>query len=263
MWQAWIRARARAWYRASRFYVKHRARCVNIYHCTMNKAASLWVRGLLADERTFRYCGLEARVPETKTGPFAPGTILSPLYIDYPTFREIPKAMPYKAFFVMRDPRDVLVSWYFSIKLSHPLSPEVERVRNELVKLSEPDGLRYALDYVHERGLFARPRSWLDAPARDDRVMLVRFEDLTGPNQATVLEQLLRHCDIDMPRPVFDELLRAHAFEAVSGRARGDEDLHSHYRKGVAGDWRNYFDADLAARFRDVVGDLLDVCKYT
>jgi hypothetical protein len=218
------------------------------------------VRGILADERTYRYCGLDALIPPTKTGPYPPGTIVSPLYVDYPSFIQIPKPAAHKVFFVMRDPRDVLVSWYFSLKLSHPSSPEVERVRAELTTMSQADGLRYALAFLRERGMFARQRSWLDV--RDERVMLLRYEDLTGSNQEAVIDQLLRHCDIAMPPPVLDELLAAHAFEAVSGRARGNEDPHSHYRKGIAGDWRNYFDADLEARLRDVVGDLLELCNY-
>ncbi|HZZ80857.1 MAG TPA: sulfotransferase domain-containing protein [Gemmataceae bacterium] len=259
-WQAWIPTRAKAWYRASRFCVKHRTRCVNIYHCSMNKAASQWVRGILADERTYRYCGLDALIPATKTGPFPPGTIVSPLYVDYPSFAAIEKPAAHKAFFVMRDPRDVLVSWYFSLKLSHPPSAEVRRVRAELAQMSEAEGLGYSLEFLRERGMFERQRSWLGAG--DERVLLLRYEDLIGPNQAAVFEQLLRHCEIAMPRRVLDEVLAAHAFEAVSGRPRGKEDPHSHYRKGVAGDWRNHFDADLATRFREVIGDLLEKCRY-
>ena len=52
--------------------------------------------------------------------PLPPGTIVSPLYLDYPGFRSIPKPDSYRAFFVMRDPRDILVSWYLSIKHYHP-----------------------------------------------------------------------------------------------------------------------------------------------
>jgi hypothetical protein len=37
---------------------------------------------------------------------------------------------------------------------------------------------------------------------------------------------------------------------------------HDHYRKGVAGDWRNYFDPPLRAYFREVTGDLLDALGY-
>jgi Sulfotransferase domain len=37
---------------------------------------------------------------------------------------------------------------------------------------------------------------------------------------------------------------------------------HHHYRKGVAGDWQNYFDSSLRRHFREVTGDLLDVLGY-
>jgi hypothetical protein len=37
-------------------------------------------------------------------------------------------------------------------------------------------------------------------------------------------------------------LLHEHRFETKAGRRPGQEDVSSHYRKGVSGDWRNYFE---------------------
>jgi hypothetical protein len=43
----------------------------------------------------------------------------------------------------------------------------------------------------------------------------------------------------------------------TAGRARGTEDRTSHYRKGVAGDWRNYFQEQHQERFNELYGDVL------
>jgi hypothetical protein len=48
----------------------------------------------------------------------------------------------------------------------------------------------------------------------------------------------------------------------AGGRDRGDEDQSSHYRKGVAGDWRNHFTPVVEREFKDRWGDLVMTLGY-
>jgi hypothetical protein len=267
----------KAWYRQSDFHVRYRSRNQNIYHCTVQKSASQWVRGILSDPRTFRYSGLSSydwdrQFPGrydprkiTQRGfrePFPPSSIITPIYIDFEGFASTPKPERYKAFFVMRDPRDVLVSWCFSIKCSHSLLGEIERMRQDLARLSEADGLLYSIDFLADYGLFAAQRSWASTPAQDPNVLLVRHEDLTAPGNLPSVEQVFAHCDIRMPRTVLEEVLEAYSFEKLSGRKPGQEDPSAHYRKAVAGDWRNHFNDKIQARFTEVAGDVVRLWNY-
>ena len=43
----------------------------------------------------------------------------------------------------------------------------------------------------------------------------------------------------------------------TAGRKEGEEDVTSHYRKGVAGDWRNHFTQAHVDEFKTRYGDLL------
>jgi hypothetical protein len=52
------------------------------------------------------------------------------------------------------------------------------------------------------------------------------------------------------------------SFRAVSGRSAGDEDLSSHLRKGIVGDWKNHFDGAALSRFEAVAGPLLQELGY-
>jgi hypothetical protein len=58
-------------------------------------------------------------------------------------------------------------------------------------------------------------------------------------------------------------VLERRSYRRLSGgRAKGQEDPSSHYRKGQAGDWRNHFTPELAARFDAAYGGLLARLGY-
>jgi len=48
----------------------------------------------------------------------------------------------------------------------------------------------------------------------------------------------------------------------ASGRKPGEEDVKSHYRKGVAGDWENHFNEEHKRFFKDNFNDLLIKLGY-
>jgi hypothetical protein len=63
---------------------------------------------------------------------------------------------------------------------------------------------------------------------------------------------------IPLPVSVAMEILRRNAFSLKSnGRAPGAENVSSHYRKGVPGDWVNHFSAGHSRRFKERYGELL------
>lgn len=268
----------RSWFRKSRFCIWHRSENENIFHCTVHKSASQWIRRIASDERIYRYCGLSSyQYTQEMPGKFDPRkvtqrsfdkrfplrTFITPLYIDYNNFLNIPKPSRYKVFFVMRDPRDVLISWYFSSKYSHDLIGDQAKVREELNRLDLTDGLLYGIDHLDDFGLFGAQRSWADAGSNQDVVMLVRYEDLAVADNLSLFRKLCDHCDIRIPTDVLKELLQDNSFERLSGgRRRGEEKRDASYRKGVHGDWKNYFNGKIEQRFAEATGDLLAVWGY-
>lgn len=57
--------------------------------------------------------------------------------------------------------------------------------------------------------------------------------------------------------------IEAASFERLAGgRARGQEDRASFFRKGVAGDWRNWLTPEQVGAFNAAGGDLLDALGY-
>ena len=114
--------------------VDRRSEVRNIYHCCVHKTGSQWVRKVLADPAVYRETGLRtyAYGPRLDDGDRSRATATSrSTDRSRPPHRLAPvhalrrlhgaeQAGPWRAFFVMRDPRDVVVSWYFSSISSHP-----------------------------------------------------------------------------------------------------------------------------------------------
>ncbi len=66
-----------------------------------------------------------------------------------------------------------------------------------------------------------------------------------------------------MPEEELVALYDQNSFKKITGgRNQGVEDQNAHYRKGISGDWRNYFDESLITYFREVTRDLLEVLGY-
>jgi hypothetical protein len=252
--------------------VDYRSSYSNVFHCCVQKTGSQWIGSLLADLMTYRYCGLRHYAYQTWTRkgydprrltersftePFPINTVVSPLYIDYANYTNIPKMGKHKAFFVTRDPRDIVVSWYFSSRYSHIPIGDIPVIREALNGMSIEDGMIYSIDYLEDFGLFSTLRSWAEADRKDPNILIVRYEDIAGSDFAA-FRQLFSELDIRIPDNVLEELIGAYSFKRLSGRREGVEDQKSHIRKGGAGSWKKYFDGRIASRFEEVTGDLIE-----
>lgn len=256
------------------FRCERRSPFENIYHCCTQKTASTWFKAVLLDPIVYKHTGLVG-IPFVQLGlkhariehPLPPRTMGLHLYIDHETFRRIPKPAPHRAFFVLRDPRDVTVSWYFYARHKHPaagVGPDdpVPAVRRDLEALTPGEGLRYMIDRLADWGSFDAQASWVRATAKDPDLALLRYEELAR-DERKFLEGLLDLLRIEVPPDELETLHARTSFRSRSGgRRQGAEDARSHFRKGVAGDWRNHFDERTEAHFRERTGDLVEELGY-
>jgi hypothetical protein len=252
----------------------------NIHHCTIHKAGSQWIKGIFSDTRIKKITGLEPYeyVKHLKEGydkrkiherffdtPFPEGKVLTPLYIGYDNYRALMKPRKHRGIFVMRDPRDLVVSNYFSKKFSHPVqqNPGLLHVRQKLNEVSTEEGFKFIIDNLKRNGTFDSLRSWANAPEDDENLLVLRFEDLTGDNSIKYIKKMFEHLKILMPDKTLKEILNTHSFEKLSGgRKQGQELPTAHYRKGVHGDWKRYFDKEVKENFTAVTEDLTDILGY-
>lgn len=247
-----------------------------LYHCCVHKTGSQWIKGLLGDQLIYKAAGLKIFSPQrnclqketTKLlydNPLPGNMIISPFYCGYEVFRDMPKPEPYRCIFVMRDPRDILISWYFSAKFSHHKNPFIKKYRKILKSMDHEEGIDYIIRNFFGKNspLFNALHSWYLNREDYKYIKIFCFEDLIGPNKKNTFTRLLNHLEIGLKEMDLEGLLDKYSFKSLSkGRNPGEENIKKHYRKGVQGDWENYFSENHKALFKELHGRLLIDLKY-
>jgi len=204
---------------------------------------------------------------------------------------------PHRGIHIIRDPRDIVVSAYFSHLHSHPTHawPELKAHREKLGSMSQEEGLAEEIkfrnksfrhmavwDYAQDHVLEIRFESFIKSSYE---ILLAAFQHMSLVDESRlgyrnrfrntvreVLASLRRRsgCNLLPYRPGrqihASELLALnwqHRFEARSkGRSQGDEDVRNHYRKGRSGDWTNYFTPELKQAFKNNYPGLVPQLGY-
>jgi hypothetical protein len=195
-------------------------------------------------------------------------------------------------FHYVRDPRDIVVSAYFSHRNTHATEAWTDLIpyREKLRAASKEEGLHLELEF--EAGQFDEMRSWKDCPP-DAAIRHYRIEELTADPYQRMLDILTELGLVDegyyspskraaflvsklatrvksasgvsLPGvvkklPVERALGILHECDfrqRAKGRKPGEEDRGSHFRKGVRGDWLNHFTVAHLLEFKRRYEDLL------
>ncbi|MCU0443633.1 MAG: sulfotransferase domain-containing protein [Microscillaceae bacterium] len=206
----------------------------------------------------------------------------------------------YKGVHLFRDPRDMLVSGYFSYKYSHSHLQQKTflKLYNLISDLKDKDideGLLMVLDFDEYDFNFLKTWNY-----DDPNILNVRLEDLTQntyENLAKIFDflgllakenkyssfsyylfyllglynRVIRKLKMPylvikqkkLPSRYLKKINDQLSFEKLSGgRKTGNENIKSHYRKGQAGDWKNYFKEEHKIIFKEKYGDLLIKLGY-
>lgn len=265
-----------------------------------HKCASTWVHNIVdtvSDEAGWRCTYLAT--PQMFDGDLAGWLGKNPCeFVCYANadMRQVePLRGTFRGFHMVRDPRDILASAYFSHKKTHSTEawPELIEHRRQLNAVPQDEGLMLELDFNAE--VFAEMERWdYDQPD----VLELKMETFTtdplnqwlavfqhlgiadeshfGKKRAwgyllkTSLNVLHRHYGVpsfgafaQVPVERLLGMVHGHRFATKIGtRTEGQEDTSSHYRKGVSGDWANHFKAEHVAAFKERYGELLVKLGY-
>lgn len=152
---------------------------------------------------------------------------------------------------VIRDGRDVAVSaWNFNLNTNIGATLR----RWSTFDVFAPWFAGAWVDQVMKCRSFGR--------ALGDHYLEIRYEDLLV-RPVEEARRLFAALGVDDTTDTVRTCVERCSFEVLSGgRKAGEEDSESFYRKGVAGDWKNHFNEELAASFHRIAGDALKACGY-
>lgn len=242
----------------------------NLYHCTVHKAASTWFRDLFRDPVVKQAHGMPVYHYETdlkrkvyenycdQTRVRVPdNSIVTNVYCSHDQFASHIKHPEYRGFYIVKDPREIVVSSYWSWRKNHPSG---HPNRQLMERLSLEDGLRWTIDELDRTlGKFAAMRSWASQP--EDTFLYFKTEDFFA-NQDDNLDTLLEFLGIEVAREEFDALCERFSFESLSGgRKPGQVDQGNHFRSGKTGTWREMPD-EILDYFYETTDDLVEVLGY-
>ena len=223
-----------------------------IFHITHWKAGSQWVRGVLSEAQPDRVIEVKDDMSHVSKDPIVQGGLYSPVYIARPSFESlINPAVNKRVFVVIRDLRDTLISWYFSMKVSHSTNVKgVAPLREQLVEREIEDGLKFL---IREKlvAIARIQRTWIESS-----IPVFRYEELLN-DELTTFKKIFSHCEIDLSEDDSEALIQKHTFERRSGRKPGQEDVKSHYRKAIVGDWKTHFNDSVKHLFKEKFGLVL------
>lgn len=156
-----------------------------------------------------------------------------------------------KVVIVARDPRDVLVSFYFH-ELYHDKNNK--KTRNRIGFKDDCDDKANFITYVKYK--LSNPSetspgfsynkfidSWL-VKEHAKHFHIVYYEDLQN-NTYRELKNIIKFLGFKVFPDRLEKAIEEHSFVNISGREKGQEDKYSHKRKGIVGDWKNYFNPEL------------------
>lgn len=193
----------------------------------------------------------------------------------------------FRGIHLIRDPRDVIVSGYYSHLNTHPTEkrPDILEFRNQIKGLPLSEGIKMEMDFSSDRLLEIGKWDYSNPNIHE-----LRFEEFTqNPNWNEVFSFLnltssktssyhwkklanklsnkkllpLRFDEMSVPTKVLNQIPAKFAFKKLSGgRETGETATNSHYRKGKAGQWREVFNEKHKMYFKEKFPRLLQTLEY-
>lgn len=198
----------------------------------------------------------------------------------------------FKGFHVIRDPRDLITSAYFSHLYSHPITkhwPELKEHRRQLKELPKDEGI--ILEMKFSKRFLEEMYNWnynmpnileikMEYLVSNPYINFLDVFDFLGVlnknvglksylfqlsniivNKLNKTDKNIIPLEFAMDSIPAERLLgivfKNEFSRLTKGRKSGDENVKSHYRKGVSGDWKNHFKQEHIEFFKDNYNEVL------
>ncbi|XP_038145861.1 sulfotransferase family 2, cytosolic sulfotransferase 3 isoform X1 [Cyprinodon tularosa] len=166
-----------------------------------------------------------------------------------------------RVIYVMRNPKDVMVSSYYFHQMAN--------------FLEDPGTFDEFLEkFLEGRVLFGKwtdhVKSWRHAEL-GDRILFITYEEMVQDLSASIKRMSDFLC-CDLSKDVIQKIAEHCSFRSMKANIMSnfslvpkeymDNDKSPFLRKGIAGDWKNHFSSDQLARFKSVINRELEGEKF-
>lgn len=254
---------------------KSNSNCQSIIHFSVNKAATQYIKGIL--RKISKESGL------TPVGIHEYAFWVKMPYLDHLSFEEmnqykhlfkikgylysvfggmiknIDDLERYKIILSVRDPRDILVSKYYSVAFSHAIPPITSGKRFEFLKHREMvQGMDIDTYVLQEsKSIFSVFNDYkIHLLEKYDHVGLVEYDDMIH-NYEQWLDNLISKCGINVSTALRNELRSD--FQQTK---KQKENKNDHIRKGISGDYKEKLNPKTIDILNSRYEELLDYYGY-
>ena len=168
-----------------------------------------------------------------------------------------------KIIYLVRDGRDVLTSGVFHWFNKKPLNVELTdfeiKRRNAFINSETLKLERFFQDKEIEQWAteWIEPLQTIKKAKNTHKVKIVSYESLLNNTKGVLTDCLLFLAASTKPT-IIDNCIETGSFKTMSnGRVSGQAKADAHIRKGVSGDWKNYFTYKDGQLFNEIAGEAL------
>jgi Sulfotransferase domain len=276
---------------------KNRQLCCFFGH---HKCATTWIESMIkpvCNELKLNHCNVHnSKIFREELDQFVETNKIDFLSYTNADYDYVKQLKSFKGFHVVRDPRDIVVSAYFSHLYSHSTEEWSELIsyREKLKNMSKDEGLLeeikfrkksfemmgnwdYKLNHVMEiqmEKLIINPYNYFVEILRflgilnEKSSLKDEFKYDLKKNIAKIQKRILGKeiLNTSIKKLRLEEALTIvylNDFQKKSGgRSKGKENVKSHYRKGIPQDWKNHFNETHIEFFKENYNDLLIKLGY-
>lgn len=224
----------------------------NIRVCEFPKSGGTWLSQMLSEV-------LELPYPRNNRLPFS--QCIQHEHFIGPT--------DYKTIVLVRDGRDVMVSAYFHFLIAeHNRPPHLLKKWRGLMNVEDINNVQKHLPkfievFSKNYKVASRPIDWashINSHIISKKVLIIKYEDLLL-NAELELEKIINWYNLK-PKRDYASVAQEFSFQNQTKRLPGQENNQSFLRKGIAGDWKNYFNDDALYVFNRLSKDTLIQLGY-
>ena len=188
-----------------------------------------------------------------------------------------------KIVLLIRDGRDIIVSSYFHYLIwndKNKQNPKLVNYYRNNLQFEDYDDIRKNLpkfiefmfkDEPSRLKFFNYPgnwttynKKWLKRAKNQSNIFIIKYEDLLGNANLQMKNLIDYHFNFDNENvdERIKEVVFKYSFENQTKRHSGVEDKSNFLRKGIAGDWKNYFNEEAKDVFKKYGGSMLIQLGY-